>query len=147
MLKLFLWFTDLKWLKKIVNQDYRARKAPWLSLFGWWQRSYSLDYCDKHENKLPHRCSAGSLFRLHVVRCTNASNCSLPPPFLSRWKWAERDGCSFRLFEWLHDFHTLPLNLMLRRCSELEEHWAGPKQTALICFVFFFSGHFIAAEA
>ncbi len=33
------------------------------------------------------------------------SNCSLPPPFLSRWTWLERDGCSFRLFEWLHDFH------------------------------------------
>ncbi len=47
-------------------------------------------------------CSAHMLWDAPILQ---TSNCSLPPPFLSRWIWTERDGCSFRLFGWLHDFH------------------------------------------
>ncbi len=97
--------------------------------------------------RVPHRCSDGPLSDAPMLQ---TSNCSLPFPFLLRWTWTERDGCSFGLFEWLHDLHlfvqtnpnpypipdlnqfmpnpnhnltsvhTLPLNLVLHSCS------AGP---------------------
>ncbi len=68
--------------------------------------------------KVPHRCSNSPLFWQLTVppACCGLywdapilqiPNCSLPPPFLSRWTWTESDVCSFRLFEWLHDFHLL----------------------------------------
>ncbi len=47
-------------------------------------------------------CSDRMLWNAPVLQM---SNCSLPPSFLSRWTWTKRDGCCFRLFEWLHDFH------------------------------------------
>ncbi len=92
----------------------------------------------------PAHCSSCMLWDAPILQ---TSNCSLPPPFLSRWTWTERDGCSFRLFERHHDFHlfvqtnpnpypnpnlnqfmpnpnlnltsihTLPLNMMPHRCS------------------------------
>ncbi len=79
-------------------------------------------------------CSTHTLWDAPILQ---TSNYSLPPPLLSRWTWTERDGCSFRLFEWLHDsisnpnlnksipnpnlnltsIHTLPLNFVPHCCS------------------------------
>ncbi len=58
---------------------------------------------------LPAHCSNSSLFACMLWDATllQTSNYSLPPPYLSRWTWTEGDGCSFRLFEWLRDFHLI----------------------------------------